>query len=131
MNKFKKALIISGFIFGLHIILSFIYYYLQFNDFGYFGLVGGIFFAIIVGYWAYYAAVLIYLYINNNSKQIGLRLVNSIIIVSCGYIMYRFGDIIDGDFLDKFDPVLFTVFILSSILLVYLDKFIDRKMVNK
>ncbi len=122
MNKFLKALIISLMVFLSQVIVSFTYYYLEHSDFGFYGLFGWLIYYFIFGFWAYYILTLAYLYITKSIKNISMKLVCALIIVSIGYFMSRTGDIIDGDFVRKFDFFLLLIFLLSSVLLVALDR---------
>jgi hypothetical protein len=44
-----------------------------------------------------------------------------------GYIMYRGGDIIDSDFVKRFQIGSFISFLLSSIIIVITDLLLERK----
>jgi hypothetical protein len=122
MNKFLKALIIGLIIFLVHFFVFAIMEYLKYTNFGFYGLLGGVIYGFIFGFWAYYVLTIAYLYLTKTILATTMKFIYALLIVIIGYFMSRTGDIIDGDFVRKFDFFLLLTFLLSSILLVVLDR---------
>jgi hypothetical protein len=127
MNKYIKALIIGLIICSIHLSTFSMIGYLQHNNFGFYGLLGGIIYGFVFGFWAYYILTLAYLYITKFTATTLMKLVYALVIVTIGYFIARTGDIIDGDFVRKFDFLLLLTFLLSSPLLVLLDRFFSSR----
>ncbi|GEM_PF-2738981 len=132
MNKFLKALLISVALFGSHILILFVMsiFYDEPGAINY-GIVGSAVYIFIVAFWAYYCLTLMYLFISRSITGVWNKIIISLIVMLIGYILSRVGDFIDGDFVEKFRIVPFTLFILSSILLVSFDCLYTRMTVNK
>lgn len=122
MNKFLKALIISLIIFVTHLITFFARSYFKHSNFGYYGLWGEAALAFIFGFWAYYILSLTYLYVTKSKSSSVTKLIYAFVVVVIGYFVARISDIIDGDFISRFDFFLLLICLISSILLVALDK---------
>lgn len=78
-----------------------------------------------MAYWAYYIICFIYL-ITTKGFSIKLKYIISIALMLISYLMYRGGDIIDGDFISRFQFGPLVGFLLSSFFLVWLDNNIGQ-----
>jgi hypothetical protein len=73
---------------------------------------------------------LIYLFLTRNKKKNIFKILISQILMVVAYLVYRIGDIIDGDFLSRFESLIFGGFLLTGILVFVVDKFIFRKSIQ-
>lgn len=88
-------------------------------------LQGAILYIFIMAYWVYYSICLIYLILTKGIKNKSKYLLSFLLMI-IGYLMYRGGDIIDGDFIKRFQPGPLVGFLLSSIVLVLIDNNIGK-----
>ncbi len=131
MNRFLKALLISLSLYISHILLIMIVgnFYREQGSINY-GIIGSAVYIFIVAFWAYYLLTLIYLLISH-SMIFWNKLIVALIILLIGYTASRTGDIIDGDFIERFRVVPFLLFVLSSILIVLFDNlFHDKRTIS-
>lgn len=133
IEELKRSFKLSILVFIVHI-ATFIGFGIMFNMNGnggiQYGIAGSIFYMILVAYWAYYLFCLIYLFLTRNKKKNIFKILISQILMVVAYLVYRIGDIIDGDFLSRFESLIFGGFLLTGILVFVVDKFIFRKSIQ-
>ncbi len=131
MNKFLKALIISVALFCSHILLMYILVNFVNSESlaksHFKGVLGAAIYILIMAFWIYYLLSLVYLMITKSRKKIVYKFSIAVLLMVIGYIMYRGGDIIDGDFVKRFQIGPLFSFLLSSIIIVFTDLLIERK----
>jgi hypothetical protein len=130
MKVLKQSFKLSILVFIVHI-ATFIVFGMIIDEKGNggirYGIAGSIYYLILVAYWAYYFFCFIYLLLTRNTNKNLFRILISQILMIVAYLVYRIGDIIDGDFLNNFELLFFLAFLLTGFLIFVIDKFVLRK----
>jgi len=116
-------------LFFSHITMMFLLSFFSepFGSFQY-GFLGSVVYVFLVAFWVYFILVAFYCFITKamNLQFFG-RVITAGTIVVIGYLASRGGDIVDGDFFKKFRPLIFFTFLLSSVVIIYVDNLLERK----
>ena len=127
MKKLLRSLILGMAIFLSHIVLGFLYVWITDSQYeGYYGLLGGLIFYLVFGYWVYWLISYIYIYVTKHDNYRKTRYSKAVVIVLLGYFISRVPDIIDGHFFKHFEWQGFLVFFIFPPLLVEIDMFIRK-----
>jgi hypothetical protein len=129
-NIFIKSLIVSLLLFFFHSAF-FVATTIVGSSQAYFGLMSGLAYFFIFGFWIYYTLTLLYLLLTKHAATKGPKIITAMVISLIGYLLARTSDIVDGEFFLQFDFFLFLVFMFSAFLLVVLDSQVSRKSVHE
>ncbi len=121
------AFIVAIAVFLLHNLFIAYLLFLVTGEEGYYGFWGGVVFGLIFGLWAYFLLSIIHAAIIQTVKSRLHKVVVAIVILAVGYLFARMGDIIDGDFIEKFDLWTLCVFIITVPVLVLLPDYLDKR----
>jgi hypothetical protein len=128
MNIFLRTFIISMVVYIAHIIMLFFLSFFYEEEKGYisYGLFASAVYIFVVAFWAYYILTFTYCILTRNLKTIA-KLMVALAIMFTGYLLSRAGDIIDGDFMEKFRLDILLYFLFSAIIILAVDSRISRR----
>ena len=125
-NLLIRSLIIATIVFVIHMVVgTIISLLLPSNDTSMsYGTIGSIIYVFFVAFWAYVAISFLYLLFTKNKHSIFGRLVISFFVMIIAYLLFRLGDIIDGDFYNRFELVPLVIFLLTGPLFLIIESFL-------
>ncbi len=140
MKIYLKSLILSLGIFIFHFFCLYIVLLRRGSDYliltepgksGSFSFVGMMIYSFIIAFWVYYLLSFVYVMITRSMSNHYSKLGIGLILMICGYLLYRTGDLIDGDFISRFQFSSLLIFLLSAPLLILMETLLSKKAPNR
>ena len=124
-----KSLFLATITFVIHMVIGTILSFIVPPSQAYisYGVIGSIIYIFVFAFWAYIAFSFLYLLLAERTKNVTTRYIISFILMIIAYVLYRTGDIIDGDFMQRFKFFPFLVFLLTGPMMVLIASIIDNK----
>jgi len=97
-----------------------------FEDYGYYGLVGGLLYGLIVAFWVYWLLCYMYMRIINRNDSKNIKYMKALGIVLIGYLCSRVPDMIDGDFISEFKWWAYIIILLLIPIFVEFEILLNR-----
>lgn len=113
----------------MHLALSYIAAWLSDGNYdGYYGILGGIVFYFVFGYWVYFILSAFYIKMAGKDTVKKVRYLKGLIVVTIGYFFSRIPDIIDDHFLRDFAWKAVAAFLLLIPILVEVEFWLRKRM---
>ncbi len=126
-DVFKSA-IVAFVLFVVHMVITpIILNLIKAEGYGYYGLMGGLIYGLIFGFWAYWLFSWVYIQISKHAPLRKTKYVKGLFVLLIGYIVSRVSDIIDRDFINNFNWPYFLMFIVSMPILIETVELLNKR----
>lgn len=126
MKLLVKSAFLALILYIIHMIFNILISRFYFDDFGYYGIFGGLLYGFIIGFWAYWLLCFIYVRITKKDEPQKYKYLKASVIIIIGYFLSRIPDMIDQDFFSDFNIWFFAIFIFLIPLLVEFEKLFSK-----